>query len=195
MRNNPLSRVDLDGHDLWMRGVWNASATCNNNYVGTWDKNHKNFTPTTIQSDAKGNFTGHQVTMDGGGIQLLTETCKEFLLSGTAATVVNGTGGLDGFRATFSGNCMGHCEATGTLSALPGHSTQGLISGMRGPNESLDRFSGHEGDQYRSGNVNGPDMYLAFCLDETRNPCTSIGGLSIWFGWRLRTAYKRLGRD
>jgi hypothetical protein len=82
--------------------------------------------------------------------------------SGTSATVVNGTGNLSGFQATFTRNCLGHCEAAGTMSALPGHSFSQLLQTLRGPNEKLDVFSGHEGDQYRGGNKDGPDMHISY---------------------------------
>lgn len=119
VRNNPLNLTDPT--DLWEKGCGKDTATCHKDYVGTWDKDHKNFTPTTIQSDKNGNFKDHTVTMNTSGINIDGKYQGVFA-SGTSATVVNGTGNLSGFQANFSGNCLGHCEAVGTLSALPGPS-------------------------------------------------------------------------
>jgi RHS repeat-associated protein len=161
VRNNPLNLTDPTGKDLWMKGCGKDTATCNKDYVGTWDKDHKKFTPTTIQSDKDGNFKDHKVTMNTGGINVDGKYQGVFA-SGTSATVVNGTGNLSGFQATFTSNCLGHCEAAGTMSALPGHSFSQLLQTLRGPNEKLDVFSGHEGDQYRGGNKDGPDMHISY---------------------------------
>jgi RHS repeat-associated protein len=119
VRNNPLNLTDPTGKDLWLKGCGKNTATCNKDYVGTWDKDHKKFTPTTIQSDKDGNFKDHKVTMDTSGIHIDGKYQGVFA-SGTAATAVNGTGNLSGFQAKFSSNCLGHCEAEGTISALPG---------------------------------------------------------------------------
>lgn len=161
VRNNPTNLTDPTGKDLWMTGCGKDSPTCHKGYVGTWDQDHKKFTPTTIQSDQNGNFKDHKVTMDTSGIHV-DGKYKGVFASGTAATVVNGTGNLSGFQATLNRNCLGYCEAGGTIRALPGHSFGDLLSTLRGPNEKLDVFSGHEGDQYRGGNYNGPDIHISY---------------------------------
>jgi RHS repeat-associated protein len=161
VRNNPLNLTDPTGKDLWEKGCGKDTATCHKDYVGTWDKDHKKFTPTKIQSDKNGNFKDHKVTMDTSGIHVDGKYQGVFA-SGTSATVVNGTGNLSGFQGSFSSNCLGHCEAEGTLSALPGHSFGQLLPTLRGPNEKLDRLSGHEGDQYRGGNKDGPDIHISY---------------------------------
>jgi RHS repeat-associated protein len=161
VRNNPVNLTDPTGKDLWLTGCGKDSPTCHKGYVGTWDKDHKNFTPTTIQSDKNGNFKDHNVTMDTSGIHVDGKYQGVFA-SGTAATVVNGTGNLSGFQAMLNRNCLGHCEAGGTISALPGHSFGDLFKTLRGPNEKLDVFSGHEGDQYRGGNYYGPDIHISY---------------------------------
>jgi RHS repeat-associated protein len=185
VRNNPLNLTDPTGKDLWERGCGKETGTCHRDYVGTWDKDHKNFTPTTIQSDKNGNFSGHTVTMTTNGTTIDGKYQGVFA-SGTAATVVNGTGNLSGFQATLNGNCMGSCEAAGTLRALPGHSFNQLLPSLRGPNEKLDVFSGHEGDQYRGGNTDGPDVHISYLANRDSQsmhfdwafPFGSVGGFA-----------------
>jgi hypothetical protein len=180
-----LSLTDPTGRDLWEKGCGKDTATCNKDYVGTWDKDHKKFTPTTIQSDKNGNFKDHNVTMDTSGIHV-DGTYQGVFASGTSATVVNGSGNLSGFQASFSSNCLGHCEAEGTISALPGHSFSQLLPNLRGPNEKLDVFSGHEGDQYRGGNRNGPDIHISYLENRDAQsahfdwafPFGSVGGFA-----------------
>jgi RHS repeat-associated protein len=185
VRNNPLKLTDPTGKDLWERGCGKESSTCHDNYVGTWDKNHHKFTPTTIQSDQNGNFNGHNVTMTTNGITV-DGRYQGVFASGTSATVVNGTGNLSGFQATFNGNCGGTCEAIGTLSALPGHSFSQLLATLRGPNEKGDKLTSHEGDQYRGGNTEGPDIHISYLANrdsqsahfDWRFPFGSVGGLA-----------------
>jgi RHS repeat-associated protein len=176
VRNNPLNLTDPTGRDLWATGCGKESDKCHKNYVGTWDKDHENFTPTTIQSDKNGNFQGHNVTMNTSGITIDGKYQGVFA-SGTAATVVNGTGNLSGFQATFNSNCLGHCEAEGNISALPGHSFSQLLPQLRGPNEKADVFSGHEGDQYRGGNTEGPDAHISYLANRDSQ--------SFHFDWRF----------
>ncbi len=176
VRNNPLNLTDPTGKDLWERGCGNETATCHDDYVGSWDKKHKKFTPTTIQSDQNGNFSGHNVTMTTNGITV-DGTYQGVFASGTSPTVVNGTGNLLGFRGTFSSNCVGHCEAEGTLRALPGHSISELLPILRGPNEKGDMLSGHEGDQYRGGNTYGPDIHVSYLPNRDSQ--------SVHFDWRF----------
>jgi RHS repeat-associated protein len=185
VRNNPLILTDPTGKDLWETGCGANSNTCNNSFVGTWDKDHTKFTPTTIQSDANGNFQDHKVTMTTSGI-VIDGKYQGVFASGTAATVVNGTGNMSGFQATFNSNCLGHCEASGTITALAGHSFNELLPHLRGPNEKLDVFSGHEGDQYRGGNTNGPDVHISYLADRDSQsmhfdwafPFGSVGGFA-----------------
>ncbi|MGA2299531.1 MAG: DUF3857 domain-containing protein [Candidatus Acidiferrum sp.] len=61
-----------------------------------------------------------------------------------------------------------------------------LLPTLRGPNEKLDVFSGHEGDQYRGGNKNGPDMHVSYLSNRDSQsmhfdwafPFGSAGGLA-----------------
>jgi hypothetical protein len=84
VKNNPLRYTDPTGKDLWIRGCGNNTATCNHDYVGSWDKGHKKFTPTRIQSDSNGNFSGHSVNFDDKGIHV-DGTLEGVFASGTAA--------------------------------------------------------------------------------------------------------------
>jgi hypothetical protein len=124
----------------------------------------------------KGWATRHKVAMDTSGIHIDGKYQGVFA-SGTAATVVNGSGNLSGFQGTFSSNCQGHCTAEGTLSALPGHSFGQLLSTLNGPNESLDAVSLHEGAQYRGGNTYGPDLHMSYLSDRDSQ--------SLHFDWRF----------
>jgi len=160
--------------DLWERGCGKEAATCHKNYVGSYNDKGK-FVRTTIQSDANGNFKGHAVSFNTSGIHIDSKYQGVFA-SGTAATVVNGAGNLSGFQGTFSTNCLGTCAAGGTLAALPGHSFTELLPSLRGPDQSFDYFSGHEGHQYRGGNEATPDLHLSY-----------VGGngpQSMHFDWR-----------
>ncbi len=175
VRNNPTTFTDPTGLDLWLRGCGKEGKTCHNNYVGTWDKGHKNFAPTTIQSDKNGNFVWHKVAMDTSGIKIDGKYTGVFAC-GTASTVINGTGNLSGFRGTFSTNCLGTCAAGGMLTALPGHSFSELLPRLVGPDKSLDVLSGHEGRQYRGGNLQGPDFHLSYVAGQNQQ--------SMHFDWR-----------
>jgi len=44
-RNNPLRYTDPTGMDLWEKGCGKESDECHKDYVGTWDKDHKNNDP------------------------------------------------------------------------------------------------------------------------------------------------------
>ena len=160
-RNNPLRYTDPTGMDLWEKGCGKESDKCHNDYVGTWDKEHKNFSRTTIQTDSHGNIAGHDVNFDSQGIHIDGKYTGVFA-SNTEATVVNGSGKFEGFQGVFNTNCRGTCAAGGILMALPGHSFDQLTSGLRGPNEWGDKFSQHQGDQYRGGNREGVDIHLSY---------------------------------
>ena len=176
VRNNPLRYTDPTGMDLWEKGCGKESATCHGDYVGSWDKDHKNFTRTTIQTDSHGNIVGHDVNFDSKGIHIDGKYTGVFA-SKTQATVVNGTGGFEGFQGVFNTNCRGTCAAGGILTALPGHSFDQLASSLRGPNEWGDKFSQHQGDQYRGGNREGVDIHLSYVKgDELQD---------VHFDWRF----------
>jgi RHS repeat-associated protein len=175
-RNNPLRYTDPTGLDLWEKGCGKESDTCHGDYVGTWDKDRKNFTRTTIQTDSYGNIAGHDVNFDSKGIHIDGKYTGVFA-SNTQTTVVNGTGAFEGFQGIFNTNCRGTCAAGGILTASPGHSFDELIKNLRGPNEYGDHFSGHQGDQYRGGNREGPDIHLSFVKgDELQD---------VHFDWRF----------
>lgn len=174
VRNNPTTFTDPTGLDLWLSGCGKDTATCHNNYVGTYNDKGK-FVPSTIQSDAEGNFKGHTVTFDTSGIRIDSKYQGVFA-SGTDATVVNGSGLLTGFRGTFTTNCLGTCAAGGEISALPGHSFSELLPHLAGPDQSLDKLSGHPGQQYRGGNVYGPDLHVSYVAGDKQQ--------GVHFDWR-----------
>ena len=183
-RNNPLRYTDPKGLDLWEKGCGQESNTCHNDYVGAWDKDRKNFTNTTIQTDSHGNAAGHDVNFDASGIHIDNKYQGVFA-SNTQATVVNGAGLFSGFQGVFTSNVLGTSAASGVLSALPGHSFSELLSRLNGPNEGLDAFGSHQGLQYRGGNIEGTDIHLSYVQGnelqdihfDWRYPFGSVDGL------------------
>lgn len=151
------------------------SDTCHGNYVGHWDKDKKNFTNTTIQTDSHGNAVGHTVNFDASGIHI-DDKYQGVFASNTQATVVNGTGLFTGFQSVFTNNVLGTSAAQGVLSALPGHSISELLSKLKGPNVGLDRWGSHLGLQYRGGNIEGTDIHLSYVEGEQLQ--------DIHFDWR-----------
>jgi RHS repeat-associated protein len=160
VRNNPTTATDPTGLDLWLRGCDKRDKRhCHKNYVGSFNDKGK-FVPTTIQSDASGNFKGHTVSFDTSGIHIDSKYQGVFA-SGTAATVVNGSGLMEGFQLRANTNNFGTATAGGELSALPGHSLSELGSLLTHiPGEDL--ITGHPGTQLRGGNANGPDIHVSF---------------------------------
>src|SRR5216110_1236710 len=127
--------------------------------------------PTVMETSS-----GHDVNFDSKGIHIDGKYTGVFA-SKTQATVVNGTGGFEGFQGVFNTNCRGTCAAGGILTALPGHSFDQLASSLRGPNEWGDKFSQHQGDQYRGGNREGVDIHLSYVKgDELQD---------VHFDWRF----------
>ena len=159
VRNNPTTFTDPTGLDLWLSGCGKETTTCHNNYAGTYNDKGK-FIPTTIQSDANGNFKGHSVTFDTSGIHIDSKYQGVFA-SGTAATVINGSGLMGGFQLTANTNNFGTTTAGGELRALPGHSLSELSSVLTHIRFE-DVITGHPGTQLRGGNANGPDIHVSF---------------------------------
>jgi hypothetical protein len=96
VRNNPLSLTDPTGLDIWLQGCGKDSSTCQNNYVGTMDKN-RSFTRTHLTGDQTNDATigphGISVTQDGKTYQGVWDTNK-----GENGTVtVAGSGALKGY--------------------------------------------------------------------------------------------------
>jgi RHS repeat-associated protein len=176
VRNNPLNRTDPTGLDLYLQGCGDASTTCKDNFVGTTDdKGH--FTRTTIQSDASGNFDGHDVSFDSSGIHI-DDKYQGVYAPGTDATRVNGDedSGFAGTHFVVNSNCLGTCLAGGGLYSDNGGTSvfKGVIATLEGPNKGLDKYGDHPGDQYRGGNKNGPDAHLSYVTDQNGNPTNGM---------------------
>jgi hypothetical protein len=115
--NNPLTLTDPTGLDIWLKGCGDNSATCQNNYAGTTDKDG-NFQRTHLTGDQTGDATlgahGITVTQDGKQYQGVWDSNK-----GEGGTVtVAGAGALSGYKADVTGNCGGSCVASGTITSM-----------------------------------------------------------------------------
>lgn len=123
--DNPLTYTDPTGMDLWLRGCGKDSATCHNDYEGTWDEHHVRFTRTHIRGDQRENATlgphGISVTYGGKTCQGVWETNK----GEQSAVDVAGSGALGQFAAEITGNCGGTCVFSGTLYNASGFGTNG----------------------------------------------------------------------
>jgi RHS repeat-associated protein len=176
VRNNPLNLTDPTGLDLYLQGCGDASNTCKDNFVGTTD-DKGNFTRTTIQSDASGNFDGHDVSFDSSGIHI-DDKYQGVYAPGTDATRVNGDedSGFAGTHFVVNSNCLGTCLAGGGLYSDNGGTSvfKGVIATLEGPNKGLDKYGDHPGDQYRGGNKNGPDAHLSYVTDQNGNPTNGM---------------------
>jgi len=176
VRNNPLNLTDPTGLDLYLQGCGDASKTCKDNFVGTTD-DKGNFTRTTIQSDASGNFDGHDVSFDSSGIHI-DDKYQGVYAPGTDATRVNGDedSGFAGTHFVVNSNCLGTCLAGGGLYSDNGGTSvfKGVIATLEGPNKGLDKYGDHPGDQYRGGNKNGPDAHLSYVTDQNGNPTNGM---------------------
>lgn len=104
VRNNPLRYTDPTGMDLWLKGCGKNSSTCQNNFIGTTDKDG-NFSRTHVTGDQTANATlgehGISVTQDGKQYQGVWDTNKG---EGGAVTVA-GIGALNGYDAKVTGDC------------------------------------------------------------------------------------------
>jgi RHS repeat-associated protein len=115
VRNNPLTLTDPTGLDIWLKGCGKENtSTCQNNYVGTTDKDG-NFQRTHLTGDQTSDATlgahGISVTQDGKQYQGVWDTNK-----GENGTVtVAGEGALKGYNADVNGNCGGTCVASGEI--------------------------------------------------------------------------------
>lgn len=174
--NNPLRYTDPTGMDLQEVCAGKGSATCGKSHwwnrerhVGTTDaKGH--FHVTHFQTDANGNLAGHNINFNTSGIHI--DGNKGEFIAGTDPTRVNGESGTPWADTHFvaNSNCGGTCEAGGALfgtaQTLHNLATQQLI----GPNKGLDALGQHPGDQYRGGNVEGPDMHLSLVPGSNVDP-------------------------
>lgn len=174
--NNPLRYTDPTGMDLQEVCTGKGSTTCGKSHwwnherhVGTTDaKGH--FHVTHFQTDANGNLAGHNINFNTSGIHI--DGNKGEFIAGTDPTRVNGETGTPWADTHFvaNSNCGGTCEAGGALfgsaQTLQNLATQQLI----GPNKGLDALGQHPGDQYRGGNIEGPDMHLSLLPGSNVDP-------------------------
>jgi RHS repeat-associated protein len=131
VRNNPTTLTDPTGLDIWLQGCGKDSSTCQNNYVGTTDKDG-NFTRTHLTGDQTSDATlgahGISVTQDGKTYEGVWDRNK----GENGAVTVAGAAGtpLEGYDAKVTGNCGNTCVASGTIfnSSNPNASTAALFS-------------------------------------------------------------------
>jgi RHS repeat-associated protein len=130
VRNNPTTLTDPTGLDIWLQGCGKEnSSTCQNNYVGTTDKDG-NFTRTHLTGDQTNDATlgehGISVTQDGKTYQGVWDTNK----GENRAVTVAGSGALQGYDAKINGNCGNTCVASGSIfsASNPNASTAALFS-------------------------------------------------------------------
>ena len=130
VRNNPITLTDPTGLDIWLQGCGKENtSTCQNNYVGTTDKDG-NFTRTHLTGDQTNDATlgehGITVTQDGKTYQGVWDTNK----GENGAVTVAGTGALQGYDAKINGNCGNTCVVSGSIfnASNPNASTAALFS-------------------------------------------------------------------
>ena len=119
--NNPLTMTDPTGLDIWLKGCGDNSATCQNNYAGTTDKDGA-FSRTHLTGDQTGDATlgahGISVTV-GSGDSAKTYAGVWDTNKGEGGTVtVAGAGALSGYKADVTGNCGGTCVASGSITSM-----------------------------------------------------------------------------
>ena len=132
VRNNPTTLTDPTGLDIWLQGCGKENtSTCQNNYVGTTDKDG-NFTRTHLTGDQTQDATlgahGISVTQDGKTYEGVWDTNKG---ENGAVTVAGAEGTpLEGYDAKINGNCGNTCVASGTIfnASNPNASTAALFS-------------------------------------------------------------------
>ena len=129
VRNNPLTLTDPTGLDIWLKGCGKDRSTCQDNYVGTTDRDG-NFQRTHLTGDQTKDATlgahGITVTQDGKQYQGVWDTDK----GENGKVLVAGEGALKGYNGEVNGNCGGTCVASGEIrSADPkaGNITQALF--------------------------------------------------------------------
>lgn len=171
VRNNPLRYTDPTGHDLQevCAQTKDNKSTCggrgHEKHVGTTDaKGH--FHVTHFQTDSSGNLAGHNVSFNTGGIHI--DGNKAEFIAGTDPTRVNGEAGTEWASTHFvaNSNCGGTCEAGGAIFGSANDLSSIVHSQLIGPNKGLDGAGDHEGEQWRGGNKEGPDMHLSFILGQ-----------------------------
>jgi RHS repeat-associated protein len=132
VRNNPTTLTDPTGLDIWLQGCGKENtSTCQNNYVGTTDKDG-NFTRTHLAGDQTSDATlgahGISVTQDGKTYEGVWDTNK----GENGAVTVAGAAGtpLEGYDAKVTGNCGNTCVASGSIfnASNPNASTAALFS-------------------------------------------------------------------
>jgi RHS repeat-associated protein len=132
VRNNPTTLTDPTGLDIWLQGCGKENtSTCQNNYVGTTDKDG-NFTRTHLTGDQTSDATlgahGISVTQDGKTYEGVWDTNK----GENGAVTVAGAAGtpLEGYDAKVTGNCGNTCVASGSIfnASNPNASTAALFS-------------------------------------------------------------------
>ena len=189
VRNNPLRFTDPTGYDLQevCTQTKENKSTCGGSgrekHVGTTDEKGK-FHITHFQTDSSGNLADHNVSFNTGGIHI--DGNKAEFISGTDPTRVNGEAGTPWASTHFVANsdCGGTCEAGGAIFGAPKDLSNLVHTFLLGPNKGLDGAGDHEGEQWRGGNKEGPDMHLSFILGQgvdsvhfdNRYPYGSAGG-------------------
>ena len=121
---------------------------------------------THFQTDRSGNLAGHDVSFNTGGIHI--DGNKGEFIAGTDPTRVNGEakGPWSSTHFVANSDCGGTCEAGGAIFGSAKDLSSLVHSQLIGPDKGLDGVGDHEGEQWRGGNKNGPDMHLSFILSQ-----------------------------
>lgn len=114
VENDPMNATDPTGQDIWVKGCGKDSPTCQNNFVGTTNKDGT-FTREHLTGDQTKNATlgthGISVTQGGKTYEGVWDTSK----GENGAVTIAGTAALKGYNADVTGNCGGICSASGDI--------------------------------------------------------------------------------
>ena len=163
-RNNPLSVTDPTGLDIWLQGCGKQNtSTCQNNYVGTTDK-QGHFHRTHLSGDQRQNATlgknGISVTQGKNTYHGVWDTNA----GEQGAVLVSGAGDLSSFNANLTGACQNTCVASGVLQNKNGTAAtaQDLRNALQGKSgwfaNNADIFHMHNGQIDTSFNAHGPGV-------------------------------------
>ncbi len=177
VRNNPTTLTDPSGLDF---GAFftcgEESDQCHNGLQGQWKQEDDalwNFQTTVIHSGAGGSLTdqsgnSYTGTFNGQDVTFSNAEGQQSAgswIQGSNPTTLGGSGLFQGFTGVFNGNCGGTCVASGSIF---GTATQfATLESQMLHNPGMDAvdlfhhtFFGFGPQNYRNGNLAGPDPHL-----------------------------------